>query len=79
VSGCQSSVAEGKIDAEFSLTPKSQLADGPIYLYPASLTLYATLSECFPGESSNESRCVLIASSEPFTIIVSLIGAPPEP
>lgn len=77
-SGCESNLTDGKTDAVFSLTAEPSTPGSSIYLYPTSLTVYATLSQC-PNESSSESECTVIAASEPATITVSTIGEPPSP
>jgi hypothetical protein len=76
--GCVSNFTDGKTDAVFSLTAEPSTPGSSIYLYPTSLTVYATLSQC-PNESSSETECTVIAASEPATIIISTIGEPPSP
>ncbi len=76
-SDCQSNLTEGKTDVTFSLTAEAPYLNA-IYLYPNSLTLYATLSQCLSNEMS-ESQCTVIASSQPATVAISVIGAPPMP
>ena len=78
-SGCQSNLANGKIDSIFSLITGASYPDYSIYLYPSSLTIYATLSQCAPNELSDESQCTVLTSSQPVTITLSVIGEPPPP
>jgi len=75
-SGCQSNLADGEINATFSLTAEASYPSSSIYLYPSSLTVYATLSQC---ALNGMLECTVIASSQPVTITLSVIGEPPAP
>lgn len=78
MSGCQSNLADGKIDAIFSLTAGTSETGSSIYLYPTSLTIFATLSQC-PNGLFDQSQCTVIATSQPVTITIAVIGEPSPP